>query len=96
MTRDELIELAPRLARHALSHDEAKQLADFLRQIADAQPERWMIELRWVDRSPCGEWRGYETYATAEGASLMAARAKGRVDIAARVVPLYRIMPMED
>lgn len=108
MTRDELralanaIEIACRYGheteRQASIRREKqyRAAAAFLRQIADAKPEHWIVELRWADRSRGDDWWRYMTYGTAEGAESNVTRAAGRGDMEARrVVPLYRL-PIED
>lgn len=93
MTRDELHDMIDWL--DAQTNNAAARTADFLRQIADAQPEHWAVELRWADRSKGGDWKRYSVHSTAGAAHSAATRSSGLGDIEARAVPLYRL-PLEE
>ena len=92
MTHDELIDMIDWL--DSQTTNAAAQAANFLRQIVDAQPEHWILELRWTDRSEGAAWSRYDNYATAEGARHIAALSAGS-STESRVIPLYRL-PLED
>lgn len=93
MTRAELHDMIDWL--DAQTNNAAAQTAEFLRRIADANPEHWIVEMRWTDRSRGGDWRNYALYEDASSAQAMADRVAGPGDIEARVVPLYRL-PLEN
>lgn len=92
MTRDELRALAAELESNLYAPH--KRAAAVLRQIADANPLAWRVELRWVDRGRGDAWLSYGTYGAAEKAQTMADLVADPGDIEARVVPLYRL-PLE-
>lgn len=92
MTRDELRALADELESN-LYHPH-KRAAAVLRQIADAKPGHWTVEVRWADLRRGGDWKRYSEHWTAWDAQETADRAAGPGDIEARVVPLYRL-PLE-
>lgn len=93
MTRDELRALADELESNL--YQPHKRAATFIRQIADATPERWRVEVRRKDRARGMEWERYGVYNSVESAEHSADGFARLGDMEARVVPLYRL-PLED
>ena len=93
MKRTDLIALAERLSAARVYGKDIALAADFLRQIAQAQPVAWRVECRWADGS--SDWRKYADYGTEKSARSSQQRFANPGDIESRVVPLYTL-PLED
>lgn len=97
MKRSELLTLISTLDRgpHRIGRWRSNQAADFLRQIAEAQPVAWRVEVRWADITlDSGKWRTYADYRTEKAALSSGQKFANPGDIESRIVPLYTL-PME-
>ena len=93
MKRTELIELAERLADARVYGRDIERAADFLRQIAQAQPVAWRFEVRFCEPNPVSEWSHYNTTTSHEAALRSVSRCYGGIE--GRAVPIYPL-PLED
>lgn len=95
MTRTELLALADALEKCNPCRNSASvyQAADFMRQIAEAQPVAWRFEVRFCEPNPVSEWSHYNTTTSHEAALRSVSRCYGGIE--GRAVPLYPL-PLED
>ena len=93
MKRTDLSALTELLAAGTITDSESQRLADFARQIAQAQPVAWRFEVRFCEPNPVSEWSHYNTTTSHEAALRSVSRCYGGIE--GRAEPLYTL-PLED